>query len=382
VTPGRETQRDDVWMARALALARRGLGRTHPNPAVGAVFVRGGRVVGEGFHRRAGGAHAEVEALRAARGTVRGADLYVTLEPCSHEGRTPACAVALRELGLRRVVVAMVDPNPRVRGRGIRLLRASGVRVEVGVGAPEAAELTAGYRSWVTRGQPLVTLKLAASLDGAIATARGHSRWITSAPARRHAHGLRAASDAVLVGAETVRQDDPRLTCRVRGGANPVRVVVSGPALRLPRRAAVFGPEAPTWVLTTRHADPRRAAALERLGVEVLRVPSRAEAVPFGEIGPLLGARGITTLLIEGGGRVAASALRARSVDRVVWYVAPLVLGGDARAAVAALGVAAVGDGIRLQRVTATMLGPDVVVSGTVGYPRGRRPVASSRGAR
>jgi diaminohydroxyphosphoribosylaminopyrimidine deaminase/5-amino-6-(5-phosphoribosylamino)uracil reductase len=369
-------------MARALALARRGLGRTYPNPAVGAVFVRGGQVVGEGFHRRAGGAHAEVEALRSARGTVRGADLYVTLEPCGHEGRTPACAATLCELGLRRVVVAMVDPNPRVRGRGIRMLRASGVRVEVGLGAPEAADVTAGYRSWVTRGRPLITLKLATSLDGAIATARGHSRWITSPPARRHAHGLRNVSDAVLVGAETVRQDDPRLTCRLRGGAHPVRVVVSGPALRLPRRASVFGPEAPTWVVTTRHADPGRAAALARLGVEVLRVPSRAETVPFTQIGPLLGARGITSLLIEGGGRVAASALRARVVDRVVWYVAPLVLGGDARAAVGALGVPTVGDGIRLRGVTVTPLGPDVVVTGSIIPPRGRRPFASSRGAR
>jgi diaminohydroxyphosphoribosylaminopyrimidine deaminase/5-amino-6-(5-phosphoribosylamino)uracil reductase len=371
-----------MWMARALALARRGLGRTHPNPPVGAVFVRDGRLLGEGFHRRAGAAHAEIEALRAAGGAVRGADLYVTLEPCTHEGRTPACVAALMTLGLRRVVVAMVDPNPRVRGRGIRELRTGGVPVEVGLAAVEAMELTAGYRSWMTRGRPLITLKLAASLDGAIATAAGHSRWITGQSARRHAHGLRDVNDAVLVGAETVRQDDPRLTCRLRGGSNPIRVVLVGPDERLPRAAAVFGPEAPTWVLTSRRAAPRRVAALERRGIEVVPLPSRAGRVPFEQIAAALGQRGITSLLIEGGGNVAAGALRAELVDRLVWYAAPLLLGGDARAAVGALGVTSVGAGIRLRDPTVAQLGRDVVVTGVVAYPPTSRPVASSRGAR
>ena len=369
-------------MTRALALARRGLGRTHPNPPVGAVFVRAGEVLGEGFHRRAGCPHAEIEALHAAGGAVRGATLYVTLEPCSHEGRTPACVAALRALGLRRVVVAMVDPNPRVRGRGIRLLRASGVRVDVGLGAAQAADLTAGYRSWITRGRPLITLKLAASLDGGIATAQGRSRWITGRPARRHARGLRAASDAIAVGSETVRRDDPRLTCRLRGGANPMRVVLCGAALRIPLGAAVFGPEAPTVVVAPRGADPHRLAALERRGVEVLCLRARGERVPFERVASALGARGITTLLIEGGGTVAADALRARSVDRVVWYAAPLILGGDARSAVGALGVRAIADGIRLRDVTVAALGADLVVSGRVAYAGARRAVASPQGAR
>jgi diaminohydroxyphosphoribosylaminopyrimidine deaminase/5-amino-6-(5-phosphoribosylamino)uracil reductase len=373
---------DEAWMERALALARRGLGRTHPNPPVGAVFVRGGRVLGEGFHRRAGAPHAEIEALRAAASAVRGADLFVTLEPCSHAGRTPPCAAALRDLGLRRVVAAMVDPNPRVRGRGVRLLRAAGVPVEVGPGAAAAAELTAGYRSWLARGRPLVTLKLAASLDGRIATAAGHSRWITAAPARRHAHGLRDVSDAVLVGAETVRHDDPRLTCRLRGGSNPIRVVLAGPGLRLPRGAAVFGPEAPTWVFTSCDADPRRAAALERRGVEVVRLPSRGGRVPFARVAQALGVRGITSVLIEGGGMVAAAALRAGSVDRVVWYAAPLLLGGDARAAVGALGATRVGAGIRLRNTTIAQVGADLVLTADVAPGHGRRPFASPRGPR
>jgi diaminohydroxyphosphoribosylaminopyrimidine deaminase/5-amino-6-(5-phosphoribosylamino)uracil reductase len=285
-------------------------------------------------------------------------------------------------MGLRRVVVAMVDPNPRVRGRGIRLLRAGGVPVEVGLAGDEARELTAGYRSWMTRGRPLITLKLAASLDGAIATAEGHSRWITGRAARRHAHGLRDVSDAVLVGAETVRQDDPRLTCRLRGGSNPIRVVLVGPAVRLPGGAAVFGREAPTWVLTSRRADPRRVAALERRGVEVVRLASRAGRVPFERVAAVLGQRGITSLLIEGGGNLAAGALRAQLVDRLVWYAAPLLLGGDARAAVGALGVVTIGRGIRLRDPTVMHLGPDVLVTGAVVYAPTTRPVASSRGAR
>src|SRR5262247_406137 len=212
---GRVRPTDAHFMGRALALGARGLGRTWPNPPVGAVLVRGGRVVGEGFHTRAGAPHAEIEALRAAGARARGAELFVTLEPCSHHGRTPPCVDALIPLGLRRVVVAMSDPNPRVRGRGLARLRRAGIRVTLGIGADEAHVLTAGYRSWVQRGRPLVILKLAVTLDGRIAAAGGDARWITGPPARRLSHGLRDVTDAVLVGAGTVRADDPRLTCRL-----------------------------------------------------------------------------------------------------------------------------------------------------------------------
>src|SRR5215470_13913973 len=225
---------DARHMARALELARRGLGRTHPNPSVGAVLVRGGRVVGEGFTAPVGGPHAEVRALAQAGDRARGADLYVTLEPCAHFGRTPPCVSALLPLGLRRVVIATVDPNPRVRGRSIRRLRAGGVVVSVGTGADEANAIMAGYRSHVLRGRPLVTLKLAATLDGRIAARTGDARWITGPAARRRAHELRNVHDAILVGAGTVRADDPQLTCRLRGGRNPIRVVVCGPDLDLP----------------------------------------------------------------------------------------------------------------------------------------------------
>src|SRR5437762_31788 len=327
----------------------------------------GGRVVGEGFHRRAGAPHAEIEALRAAGGRVRGATLYVTLEPCAHHGRTPPCADALVGLGLRRVVVAMVDPNPRVRGRGIAKLRRAGIPVVVGPGAEEARLLTAGYRARVLHGRPLVTLKLATTLDGRIAAAGGDARWITGPAARRLAHALRDVSDAVLVGAGTVRADDPRLTCRLPGGHHPVRIVLAGPALRLPARARVLargGP--PTRVIAPRGAPAARVAALRRRGVEVLLVPGRRGRVPFAALVRLLGARGLTSLLVEGGGTVAAEALRARAVDRLVLFVAPAILGGDGVAAVGPLGRVRVRDAVRVGGLAVAHVGPDLVLEGRV----------------
>ena len=358
-------------MRRALDLASRGLGRTFPNPPVGAVLVRGGRVLGEGFHRRAGEPHAEIEALRAAGGRARGATLYVTLEPCTHFGRTPPCLDALLPLGLRRVVIAMADPNPRVRGRGIARLRRAGVPVVVGVGEGEARVLTAGYASRVLRGRPLVTLKLATTLDGRIAASTGAARWITGPAARRLAHGLRDISDAVLVGAGTVRADDPRLTCRLPGGRNPLRFVLTGKRLMLPRRARVLaGGGAPTCVVAPKGASAARVAALRRRGVEVLLLGGRGGRVPFAAVARALADRGITSLLIEGGGAVAAEALRARVVDRLVLFVAPALLGGDAVAAIGALGFRRVADAVRVEPLSVARIGPDVVIEGRVRYPR------------
>jgi diaminohydroxyphosphoribosylaminopyrimidine deaminase/5-amino-6-(5-phosphoribosylamino)uracil reductase len=370
-------------MSRALALAARGLGQTFPNPPVGAVFVRSGRVVGEGFHRRAGMPHAEVEALRAAGRRARGAVLYVTLEPCSHFGRTPPCVEALLPLGLARVVVAIPDPNPRVRGRGIARLRRAGVPVTVGVGADEARVLLEGYRSWMLRGRPLVTLKLATTLDGRIAAATGDARWITGAPARRLAHALRDVSDAVLVGAGTVRADDPRLTCRLAGGHDPIRVVLASAALGLPRRARLLargGP--PTWIVAPRGTSATRVEALRRRGIEVVLVPANRGRIGFADVVQALGARGITSLLVEGGGTVAAAALRARMVDRIVLFVAPAILGGDGVPAVQALGISRVRNAIRVEGLAVAQVGPDLVLEGRVRYPRAAGAFASKRRAR
>jgi diaminohydroxyphosphoribosylaminopyrimidine deaminase/5-amino-6-(5-phosphoribosylamino)uracil reductase len=357
-------------MARALELAARGLGRTAPNPPVGAVFVRGPRIVGEGFHRRAGLPHAEIEALGAAGPRARGATLYVTLEPCTHFGRTPPCIDALLPLGLRRVVVATTDPDPRVRGRGIARLRRAGVPVVVGPGGKEARRLTAGYRSRVRRGRPLVTLKLATTLDGRIAAAAGDARWITGPAARRLAHGLRDVSDAVLVGAGTVRADDPRLTCRLPGGHDPLRVVVTGRGLALPPRAHVLADGRPTWVVTPTGASPARVAGLARRGVEVIQLPGRRGRVPFGTLVRALGRRGLNTLLVEGGARVAAEALRARVVDRLVLFVAPRLLGGDAVAAIGPLGLGRVREAFRVHELAVARIGADLVVEGRLGAPR------------
>ena len=358
---------DARFMARALALAARGLGRTFPNPPVGAVLVRGGRILGEGFHRRAGGPHAEIEALRAAGGRARGATLYVTLEPCSHHGRTPPCIDALLPLGLRRVVVAMPDPNPRVRGRGLRALRRARIPVLVGLGADEARRLTAGYRTRVLHGRPLVTLKLAATLDGRIAAAGGDARWITGPAARRLAHGLRDISDAVLVGAGTVRADDPRLTCRLPGGRDPLRVILAGRRLDLPPRAEVFRPGGPpTWVVAPAGAPPARVAALRRRGVDAILLPARRGRVPFTTVVRALGARGLTSLLVEGGGTVAAEALRARAVDRLVLFLAPALLGADGVPAIGPLGLGRASAAVRLEGLAVGHVGPDLVLEGRV----------------
>jgi len=372
---------DVRFMRRALALAARGLGRTYPNPPVGAVLVRGGRVVGEGFHAKAGGPHAEIEAIRAAGARACGADLFVTLEPCTHQGRTPPCLDAVLALQPARVVVAAVDPDPRVRGRGIRGLRRHGVPVVVGVEAAAAGELLEAFRSRVVRGRPRVTLKLALTLDGRIAARDGDARWITGAAARRMGHELRGVSDAVLVGAGTVRADDPRLTCRIPGGHDPVRVVVSGRRLDLPRRARVLAPGgSPTIVVAPATASSRRVTALRSAGVEVLLVPARAGRMSFAHVMAALGERGFTSVLVEGGGTVAAEALRAGVVDRAVLFVAPTLLGGDGVAAVGPLGIRRVADAIRLTHASVRRIGDDLVVQGRPRWRRHPLPPAGSRG--
>ena len=370
---------DARFMARALALAGRGVGRTHPNPSVGAVFVRGGRIVGEGFTAPAGGPHAEMRALRQAGVRAQGADLYVTLEPCAHVGRTPPCLDALLPLRLRRVVVATPDPNPRVRGRSLRRLRASGVVVELGQGAEAAQAIMAGYRSHILRGRPLVTLKLATTLDGRIATRTGDSRWITGPAARRRTHELRDVHDAILVGAGTVRADDPVLTCRIPGGRNPVRVVMCGPTLDLPARARVLDVRAArTWVVTVVGADEARMARLRRRGVDVLVVPGRRGRVRTAAVLHALAARGITSVLVEGGATVAAAWLRDAVVDRVVWFLAPSLLGGDGTAAIAGLGIQRAAAALRLEGTVVEPVGDDFVVTASLRTAKARRPFAST----
>ncbi|HEX5318357.1 MAG TPA: bifunctional diaminohydroxyphosphoribosylaminopyrimidine deaminase/5-amino-6-(5-phosphoribosylamino)uracil reductase RibD [Stellaceae bacterium] len=342
---------DLAAMRAALALARRGLGNTWPNPAVGCVLVNEGRVVGRGWTQPGGRPHAETEALRRAGPAAKGATAYVTLEPCAHHGKTPPCAGALIAAGVARVAAAIEDPDPRVAGKGLARLRAAGIVVDEGLCAAEAEEVNAGFLQRVRTGRPLVTLKLAATLDGRIATASGESRWITGPAARERAHALRAGHDAILVGTGTVIADDPELTCRLPGltDRSPLRIVFDR-HLRIPPAARVFAP--PCWVLTAAPDAPE----LRARGVEVVPAPP-----DLGETLRVLGARGLTRVLVEGGGRLAASLLAAGLVDRLVWMRAPMAIGGEGIPAIAALGLARLADAPRFELVSSVTIGGDVV---------------------
>ena len=349
-------------MRAALALARRGLGNTCPNPSVGCVIVaRDGRVVGRGRTAPGGRPHAEAAALAMAGAHARGATAYVTLEPCCHAGRGPPCAQSLVEAGVARVVVALVDPDPRVAGQGNAILEAAGVAVEVGLLRREAVEVALGFLTQLDQGRPTVTLKLASTLDGRIAARTGDSRWITGAEARRAGHMLRATHDAVMVGVGTVLADDPDLTCRVLGArpAEPplVRVVVDS-RLRTPPEARLVA-TGPTWLLTRPDADPARREALRN--AVVVEVPPDGTGIDLGAALRTLSSRGVTRLLVEGGAQLAAGLLRHDLVDRVAWFHAPGVLGGDGLAGVAPLGLDRVADLRRFVRLDTRPIGADTL---------------------
>jgi diaminohydroxyphosphoribosylaminopyrimidine deaminase/5-amino-6-(5-phosphoribosylamino)uracil reductase len=355
-------------MARALALAARGVGRTSPNPPVGAVVVNRGRIVGTGYHKRAGGPHAEVLALHQAGPHARGGTLYVTLEPCCHlDKRTPPCVPSIIASGITQVVVATRDPNPKVRGRGLSALRRAKLQVALGIGAAEAERLIEPHRTLVTTGRPFVTLKVAATLDGKIATARGESRWITGPAARKMVHRLRAGADAIVTGIGTVLMDDPSLTVRI-GAVHPhvpLRIVLD-PSLRIPLRAKVLtGRKASTLIVTTTAGPASKRAVLEKMGAEVLVLPAQEGRIQWKVLLSKLGQRGIASLLIEGGAEVNASVLRAGVVDRVLFFLAPRLLGG--RAAIGVIGgmsPARLSDALRVKKLTLSRVGPDILVEG------------------
>lgn len=324
---------DLAHMRAALSLAARGLGNTWPNPAVGCVILGAdGQVAGRGWTQPGGRPHAETEALRRAGPAARGGTAYVTLEPCCHWGRTPPCTQALIEAGIARVVVALRDPDPRVDGGGFAQLRAAGITVEEGLLAAEAAAQNAGFLKRLRQGLPMVTLKLATTLDGRIATASKESRWITGPEARRAAHGLRARHDAILVGSGTVIDDDPDLTCRLPGGVPvPAPRIVADARLRMPltSRLVRTARQVPTLVATIPGHPDAALAPLREAGVEVLELPPGPEGLAMRGILQALAGRGITRLLAEGGSGIAASLLREGLVDRLAWFHAPMVIGGD-----------------------------------------------------
>lgn len=378
-------RREERLMAKAVRAAKRAEGSTFPNPPVGAVIAVGEQVLAIGYHRRAGEAHAEVDALRQlAERPPRGATLYVTLEPCAHHGRTPPCTEAILRSGLRRVVVGTPDPHPHTNGRGIETLRKGGVEVLVGVLEEPCRELIRGFASVAERGRPYVLLKVAATLDGRIATRTGHSQWVTGEQARREGHRLRGRLDAILVGGGTVRSDDPRLTCRLVRGRDPIRIVLSA-TLDLPDEAKVFSPsKIPGWpsaiVLTTKGAPAHRARALEAAGAEVMRLGARHGRVDIGAALEALGRRGLTTLLVEGGSQVAGGFLEGGWVDELYWFVAPKLL-GDPQAVPALSGgsVRKMGAAWLLDRMRVRHLGPDLLLQGHPCRDRAARPVEGDR---
>lgn len=352
---------DEGFMRRALELAARGLGETNPNPVVGCLVVRDGRVVGEGFHARAGGPHAEVVALRAAGEHARGATLYVTLEPCAHHGLTPPCAPLVRDAGIARVVVATRDPDPRVSGRGLALLRRAGVRVETGLCAAEAQALNARFLTAARERHPYVLLKAALTLDGRIATASGRSKWVTSPAQRRQARWLRRLHDAVLVGVGTVLADDPLLLPLPRT-RRPLARVVLDTRLRLPLGSRLVRTASPSWpvvVLCGPASPAARRRALEARGVTVVTCRARAGRVDPAAGLAALRSLGLTSVMVEGGSEVLGSFLAARLVDEVVLFRAPLLLGGrGSRGAFGGPDPARIEDALRLEPLPAAQAFP------------------------
>jgi diaminohydroxyphosphoribosylaminopyrimidine deaminase/5-amino-6-(5-phosphoribosylamino)uracil reductase len=363
------TAADRRFMAAALELAGRGLGTVWPNPAVGCVIVRDGIVVGRGWTRPGGRPHAETEALAAAGDWARGGTAYVTLEPCSHHGQTGPCADALAAAGIARVVVAIADPDARVSGEGIARLTGHGILVETGLMESAAAELNQGYLMRTEIGRPLVTLKLAVSLDGRIAAHTGDSQWITGEDARAASHGLRAAHDGVAVGIGTVLSDDPHLTCRLPGLPlrHPARIVFDS-RLRLPltRQLVVTAADIPTWIVTLAETvevgAPERAQALADLGVTLVAVSGgEAGRISIDAALSALGEAGLTRVLVEGGGKLASAFLLEDRVDRVVLFRGPSIIGGDGIAAIAGLGFERVDDAPRFALLDHRRLGADLM---------------------
>lgn len=363
------------YMRLALALARRGEGMTSPNPAVGACVVKRGRVTGRGYHQRAGGPHAEVRALEDAGSSSRGATLYVTLEPCDHFGRTPPCTKAIIESGIRTVVVGVRDPNPLVNGKGIRTLKRHGIRVLVGVLKGEAESLNRPYNKFVSTGMPYVTVKLAESLDGKIATKKGDSKWVSSASSRKLVHRLRSRVDAVMVGANTVLRDDPLLTARPCGRVRhrtrpgPLTVIVDS-ALRTPLSARLFSRSGYPSLLfaTTLRASKAKVDAVRKAGAEVLCMGSKKGRVDLRGLLSELARRKIVHVLVEGGGELAASLFEGGLADRILFFIAPKIVGGR-RAVTSAEGEGSetMDGATRVRNMHFRKSGEDILVEGEVG---------------
>ncbi len=360
---------DEKYMRTALRLARKARGRTSPNPMVGAVVVKNGKVISQGYHRKAGEPHAEAIALKKAGMKAKDATLYVTLEPCSHTNkRTPPCSPLVVQSGIKRVVVSMIDPNPRVSGRGVKALKSAGIEVTTGVLDAEAKKMNEAFIKHITRRVPFVTLKIAQTLDGKIGTASGESKWITGAEAREEGHRLRDANDAILVGINTVLADDPSLTARIPGGRDPLRVIVDS-QLRIPLTAKVLTQQSPakTVIAALSKAPKNKMKRLRDAGAEVMIVKSAQGRVDLRDLMKKLGGKDIMSVLIEGGSEINASALKAGVVDKVVLFLAPLLMTGvNSRCSIGGPSPLKLSQALRLDDVTVKFVGTDLMVAGYI----------------
>jgi len=359
------------YMKQALSLAKLALGLVSPNPAVGAVVVKDGEVVGQGYTQPPGSWHAEVMALKQAGEKAKGGVMYVTLEPCCHYGHTPPCTQAIIAAGISRVYLAMLDPNPLVSGRGADELEREGIKTYVGEHEEEAREINEAYIKFITTGMPLVTAKFAVSLDGKIATKNGDSQWISGSEARKYVHRLRYTADAIMAGANTVIADDPHLTCRYggRGGKakkQPLRVIVDGRG-RTPATAQIFSEPGKVLLVVSKLSKPEKREALAQVGAEILELPSEEGLVDLKRLLKVLAEREITSVLVEGGGILLGSLFDHKLIDKVVAFIAPIIIGGEeAKTAVAGKGIDKVIDAIKLEHVSVEKFGEDLMISGYV----------------
>jgi diaminohydroxyphosphoribosylaminopyrimidine deaminase / 5-amino-6-(5-phosphoribosylamino)uracil reductase len=359
------TDLDKRYLRLACRLALKAAGRTSPNPMVGAVLVRGGKLIATGYHRRPGEDHAEIVALRRAGAKAKGATLYINLEPCSHYGRTPPCSPALISAGIKEVVAGIEDPNPLVAGQGFRQLRQAGIQVRAGILTEECRRLNEAFIKYITRRLPFVTLKLAASLDGKIAAVTGDARWISSEDSRRVVHQMRNRMDAVVVGVGTVIADDPQLTCRISKGRNPWRVILDA-RLRIPLSAQLLRQPDPekNIIVTGDRPRKKKVRALEALGARVWQIKLRRERIPWAAVLKRLAAQGVLNVMIEGGATTAAWALQEKAVDRVLFFYAPMILGGDGRVMIDRLGVKRIRQAVRIRDMQVRKSGADTLVCG------------------
>jgi diaminohydroxyphosphoribosylaminopyrimidine deaminase / 5-amino-6-(5-phosphoribosylamino)uracil reductase len=363
---------DIQFMKRALELAAKARGRTSPNPLVGAVIVKNNKIIGEGYHKKAGRPHAEVEAIRQAqrkgKNKTQGATLYVNLEPCSHTGRTPPCTTAILKAGFARVVIGMMDPNPLIQGEGLHILKTNGIKVKVGVLADECAQLNEYFSKWIVRQMPFVILKVATTLDGMVATQQGDSKWLTGVEARQHVHQMRDEVDAILVGVNTVMRDDPQLTTRITGkkGLDPIRIVIDS-TLYIDPKACIFNDKSksPTWIAATEQADARKIKRIQKKkNADVIVCRDKDGRVDLHDLLFQLGQRGVTSLLVEGGPAIHSSFVNENLGDKIMVYYAPKLLGGGALSMFNGLKPTTLKSLSKLRDLKSTSIGDDILVEG------------------